>query len=381
MKLFKIQRIRQIFIIGTIIMNTCAAGAATNDSPPKIGAIRWDAWTGGKVTAEVEKSLGPRKYHDRLPWFAEVIGEDKVSIKGSSQEIMDREIDFAAVAGLDYWAFLLYPGPNAMSKSIELYLASSKRKRINFCVILHNSFGVSEAAWPGERDRAVALLKEPGYQTVLGGRPLVFEFEARYRGDRALKRIAEFRAAAQKAGLNPYLVFMGWNPADDFARESPNGFDAVSAYAQPGSQATYAELAQALENGCWQNATRAGVPYVPLVTAGWEKNPRKDNPVSWELGQDYHRQEVFPSVASPQDIAAHLERAMKFIQAHPKICPANSVIIYAWNEYDEGGWIAPTRSADGKPDTGRLDAIGRILKRDAKAIQPSAADTSPQAAR
>ncbi|MFA7159032.1 MAG: hypothetical protein WC299_06975 [Kiritimatiellia bacterium] len=362
-------------------MSACATKAATNNLFPKVGAIRWDAWTGGKVTAEVEKSLGPRKYHDRLPWFAEVIGENKVSIKGGSQEIMDREIDFAAGAGLDYWAFLLYPESSPMSKAIRLYLSSKKRGQINFCLILHNSFGVSEAAWPGERDRAVALLKEPGYQAVLNGRPLVFEFEARYRGERALERIAEFRAAAQKAGLNPYLVFMGWDPANDFPRQSTNGFDAVSAYAQPGSQPTYAELARSLENDCWQNAAGAGAPYVPLVTAGWEKNPRKDNPVSWELGQDYHLQEVFPSVASPQEIAAHLERAVKFVGEHPKICTANAVIIYAWNEYDEGGWIAPTRGAGGKPDTGRLDAIGRILKRDAKAIQPSAADTPPQAAR
>ena len=30
---------------------------------PVVGAIRWDAWTGGKITAEVERSLGPGKSH------------------------------------------------------------------------------------------------------------------------------------------------------------------------------------------------------------------------------------------------------------------------------------------------------------------------------
>jgi len=32
-----------------------------------VGAIRWDAWNGGEVTRQVERTLGPKKYHGRLP--------------------------------------------------------------------------------------------------------------------------------------------------------------------------------------------------------------------------------------------------------------------------------------------------------------------------
>jgi hypothetical protein len=32
----------------------------------------------------------------------------------------------------------------------------------------------------------------------------------------------------------------------------------------------------------------------------------------------------------------------------------------AWNEYDEGGWLAPTLGRDGQPDTARLAALCRI---------------------
>ena len=35
------------------------------------------------MTAQVEKTLGPKKYHDRLPWFAEVIDDNTVRIDGS----------------------------------------------------------------------------------------------------------------------------------------------------------------------------------------------------------------------------------------------------------------------------------------------------------
>lgn len=99
---------------------------------PVVGAIRWDAWTGGEVTAQVERSLGPQKYHSLLPWFAVIAEDGRVRIDGSPQEIMEKEIAFAETAGLDYWAFLLYPEASSMSLSLKNYLRSASRGKINF---------------------------------------------------------------------------------------------------------------------------------------------------------------------------------------------------------------------------------------------------------
>jgi hypothetical protein len=348
--------------IGAMVMLVSCCLAQERQSRPIVGAIRWDAWTGGEITAQVERTLAPPKYQSRLPWFAEVKGDSQAHIDGSSQEVMDKEITFAATAGLDYWAFLLYPEGNSMSQSLKRYLRSAVRGTVRFCVILHNSFGVPDEQWPKERDRAVALLKEAGYQTVLGGRPLVFAFGVRFRDEFPAARFADFRRAAHKAGVNPYCVFMGWNPAADFRNESAKGFDAVSAYAYGSADATFADLCRAVETRYWQNAAAAKVPYVPLVTTGWDKQPRKDNPVSWEKGDSYHQQKVFPSAATPTEIASHLQRALAFVQKNPGVCVANAIIIYAWNEHDEGGWLEPTWTANGRPNTDRIDAIARILK-------------------
>ena len=65
-------------------------------------------------------------------------------------------------------------------------------------------------------------------------------------------------------------------------------------------------------------------------------------------------------VATAGEIARHLARAIEFVRANPKVCQARTVIAYAWNEHDEGGWLCPTWTAQG-PDTSRLDAIRRIL--------------------
>ena len=158
-------------------------------------------------------------------------------------------------------------------------------------------------------------------------------------------------------------VFMGWNPAREYAAENRNGFHAVSAYANGRQVETFAELVRDVEQNYWQNAADAKIEYVPFVTTGWDKQPRKEHPVSWERNDPYHQQEGFPSQATPQEIADHLEHAIRFTQEHQDLCPANAIIIYAWNEHDEGGWLVPVWQPDGKSDNQRLEAVGSVLKK------------------
>ncbi len=338
---------------------------------PLVGAIRWDAWTGGWVTDAMEKTLGPAKYQARLPWFAEVKGDGKVKLDAGKQKIMDAEIAMAATAGLDYWAFLLYPESDVMSVSLKQYLKSRQRKDIGFCMILHNALKVPDGEWPQELKRMINLIKEPGYVTVLDGRPLVYEFEAR-PDETGQKRFDEFREAAKKAKLNPYCVFMGWNPAPDWAAQSPKGFDAVSHYARASDlPPDFAGLVREQEEWMWGGAAKDQVPYIPLVTTGWNKEPRKDNPVSWEVGHGYLKQTVFIPPATAGEIATHLQNALNFVKENPKTCLANAIIMYAWNEHDEGGWLVPTWTPAGKPDSSRLDALRRVLRPESGLTEPA----------
>jgi len=84
--------------------------AAQSPAPrPSVGAIRWDAWHGpaSNVGLTVEKTLAPARWHYRLPFFGKAVGENAVEARGDTQEIMDREIEYAHAAGLDYWAFVV----------------------------------------------------------------------------------------------------------------------------------------------------------------------------------------------------------------------------------------------------------------------------------
>jgi hypothetical protein len=257
---------------------------------------------------------------------------------------------------IEYWAFVLYPENESMSLDLRLYRQSKVADKIKFCGILHNNLGVvSEQDWPKERDRFIDMLKDPNYLTVLDGRPLVYLFSS------DMARFRDLRETVAKTGLNPYYVYMGWNPPQDYADQKSNGFDAVSAYAQADRVETFAELAVAAENH-WELAAKENIRFIPLVTTGWDKQPRKDHPVSWEQDAAYHQQEKFPSQATPKQIAEHLHHALDFVRNHPQTCESGAVIVYAWNEHDEGGWLSPTWQADGEGNTSRLDALQSILQ-------------------
>src|SRR5580765_7042770 len=120
-------------------------------TPPSVGAIRWDAWYGERnIVKAVEASLGQPKYHFHLAWFARVLGDDKVSINGDSQTIVEQEITYAAQAGLNYWAFVDYwdatPGMNI---ALNRYRTAKDKQGIRYCFVEEGSRldGVGTAGW------------------------------------------------------------------------------------------------------------------------------------------------------------------------------------------------------------------------------------------
>lgn len=132
-----------IIVIGTWLMLASASLYADEQrNRPIVGAVRWDAWHGpaSEVGLTVEKTLAPKRWHYRLPFYAKVIGENAVEVRANTQAIMDQEIDHAGNAGLDYWAFVVYPEEYALSLGLKLYLSSEKKHRVNFCLDLQGGW-------------------------------------------------------------------------------------------------------------------------------------------------------------------------------------------------------------------------------------------------
>jgi len=69
------------------------------------------------------------------------------------------------------------------------------------------------------------------------------------------------------------------------------------------------------------------------------------------------------SQATPEEIATHLQDALKWVEANPCVAEANTIQIYAWNEITEGGWLLPSNPALNPVGAGRLNAIANVLRR------------------
>jgi hypothetical protein len=349
-----------------------------------VGAIRWDAWhapagrpehggPGGPVKA-VEASLNPHRYRWRAPFFARVDTNDTLRIDGYTQEIVDREIAYAKAGGIDYWAFLLYAEDNCMSQGLSLYLSSKRRADVNFCAVASPSTFGGLATWTAGVSRIVRYMKEPGYQTVCGGRPLLYFFRPdegwvkAWGGPAGARRLLDgLRAASLAAGLqNPYVVVMDDGKAEAVKRTADLfGAEAISDYARQanGAGASYAELA-GVARAFWGACEAAGAQVVPLAMAGWDRRPRVERPVPWEAKwqQPGAGLDKFYILPKPEELAAHIGEAMAWAEARPQQCPARTVIVYAWNEHDEGGWLCPTLGEGGKPDDSRLRALAEMRR-------------------
>ena len=358
--------------IALALFSSIAAGAEPGNAAQDhvlVGAIRWDAWHGraSEVGLTVEKTLAPAHWHYRLPFYGKVVGENAVEARGETQEVMDQEIAYAHEAGLDYWAFVIYPEEHALSLGLKRYLSSERKSLVNFCLNLQGGWeaGGGPGAWPEKVQRYVSYFKEPTYQTVLGGRPLAYLYSVeglvgpgRFETwEDARAAFDQLRAGAKAAGVgNPYIAAQGWSPETLKEQAGKLGLDAIGAYASSGGAkaALYSALAAHTERW-WEAFKATGCEVVPLVSAGWDMRPRIETPVPWVKNGDIERYYEAPQ---PNELAAHLKRAIQWSEANPDVTKAQVVLIYAWNEFDEGGWLCPTLSEG----TARLDALREVLR-------------------
>jgi hypothetical protein len=362
------QLIVYLFLMGVVC--GCQAG-----DRPLVGAIRWDAWYGdgtekSTVNEAVEATLSVQRWQWRAPFFSEVISTNQIVIRGGAEEIR-QEIDYAADAGLDYWAFCIYPPEENLSRALDLYLKAPNRSRINFCLNLQGGwFGMGGQSKALARiPRYVDLMKRPEYQTVLNGRPLVYLlFPATLTEPFALENEAEaaqliqaFREQTLAAGLkNPYLVFQDFHAEDVEQYRQKYGADAIGAYAANTGwlDCTYDRYKNYVEQTFWPSFQKTGSEIVPLASTGFDMRPRIQTSVPWDANTKTYDIKMYHEQPTPEEFTEHLKSSFAYLEQHRSQVPANTVLIYAWNEFDEGGWLCPTLGEG----TARLDAVKKVLK-------------------
>jgi hypothetical protein len=337
------------------------------------GAIRWDAWYApGDVNTDVDKSLGPPEWHSRAPWFARPTASDSISIDGGQQTTIDAEVRYAVEARLQYWAFVWYGAKSPMQSAWRLYQSSKLRNQIKWCLLLAVSNQGGAKGFKSSSPEYIGYLTQPNYQTVLGGRPLLYvlmdsdkSVEAWEGYGGIASSLRDFRRGAQLSGTaDPYVVLLR-APAKDAAEAAQAcSFDAISTYVpimKPGYPLSWEEQERSVER-VWQDYADTGFPMVLNCVTGWDQRPRLEKaqrqPEAHQGVAESRYNYTIPPTAN--QVTAHLQLGVDYVLKHPKACPSRTLLIYSWDECDEGGnAIVPSYSPRG-PNTSMVDALRRV---------------------
>lgn len=367
-------------IIQTIIGAAAVGGhggQAFAGSRVAVGALRWDAWYDGSPFSSV---LASPKWQDRIPSFS-TLHSGKLCICGSDPANLRIEIGLAKFFGVDYFAFdYYYPFDwrgeynskyEAIGQSLRSFTSISQNDvkfSLNFALSM--AAGLGEVHSPRLIAQQIRYMSSTAYLKTGDGRPVLFVMVFDHRrfeptGDlkgHALAYIGRLREAAKQAKLGePYLIALAFSPADGAYFVSSMGFNAISSYGNPrgfpelgaGRSLPFANCS-AGSRFYWTQADVVQVPYLPPISLGWDYRPVLDDP---EQAKTRKANGDWCEPPRPQEISSLVTDA--YVKAFSTNADFPSCLIYAWNEYTEGGWIAPTRGYG----TERLVAVKEGIER------------------
>lgn len=329
----------------------------------RVGVIHWDAslppetYFGYYQT----RTLSPQKYRTFTPYYAKVLGEEKITYGEREQADYDLELSYAKEAGIDYFAYVFYPDRGSREHISLTYGDCSHRVyELNRARRMHETSSLRDqlsiAAIVGahpftEEDVAdlVRLLGAPYYETV-EGRPLLYLFGG--VREEIMERIA--KRCAEQGIPRPWFVAM-YNDAPE--KDAPvEKADALSAYAvTAGGITRYGELA---ERALSLDRARlaAGRAVIPLFTVGWDPSPRIDIPSPWVTYPNI----PYAAYATEEELLLAAEEMADFIEKEAGNAFLGHILTFAWNEFEEGGWICPTYREDLSVNEERVRTFRRI---------------------
>jgi len=337
-----------------------ARGTTQEDNKMTVGAYYFGGWAGRHELAEDPKEAWARNAPTHLTrrMIEEFPEREPVwGWRDDSIAIMEQQIDLAADHGLAFFAFCWYWHDDAKSineeaisddpkhTSLELFLKAKNNHRMKFCLLVanHQGFAIKGAEhWKQAADFWMRYLTHPQYLTV-GGKPLLIIFNPSGGDKDGLTYLQE---AARKAGLPGVAITGCENPPLEMGYAYRTQYAVVPGWARGPERHEYAELVAA-NRAAWSGSREQ--PCIPIVMCGLDRRP-------WEgpTGQNQEPGWYYPD-RTPEQFANLVVDAVEWMDKHPEqTTPERIVLIYAWNEFGEGGYIAPTK---GDPDGSYLKAL------------------------
>jgi hypothetical protein len=321
----------------------------------------------------------PNKWHDPIngsDWRKHYPGRVPLLGEFNTQATMDKEIEAAAAYGVDFFSILWYPIPEGVeceknvrniNAGLAHFLASPQSGRMKFMVEIcnHPPFTIkTDEEWGHCIQALLPAFKHPSYLRAGGKRVVKIHSAHHFAADngkdtmRQKRLLDRLRFAVKTADLGEMLIGCGMVGGSAIGRDWPVAelYDFTNTYmdvpkleARP-EDYPYDRLAKAIRH--WNaQAARSVLPYVPFIAAGWNPRPWKDGRPAFA----FPTREEF--AAELRQLAADFGTKPNFGLPLPDGGRQKMLTIYAWNEFGEGGIVAPTRGENYR----KLEAIREVF--------------------
>ncbi|MDX2263826.1 MAG: hypothetical protein NW215_02490 [Hyphomicrobiales bacterium] len=359
-------------IIAAMVMLGAGAQALAEDRV-LAGAIRWDNW---RADSGMCDALDDSALQDRIPYYARRDAMGRLICEGDAPQTVAQDIAYARAAGIDYFIFGYYletgswrrdaKAAYALNSAYRAYLALPDRQGVKYALQFNWSFPPADI--DEVSDEIVAAARHPDAVRGPTGALPVFMFtpdiERWAKGlggvDGAAASLADIRRRVREAtGAELYVVSMLFGIHKSAPIALDIGFDAISTYANgtgAGGRAVPYGTCAAGARGFWAAGRKLEAGFLPTVTMGWDYRPEL------RLKKTTVQRDPNPSWCEPAEDAQWSQKirdAVAEAAANARNERFRSIVFYAWNEFNEGGWISPTK--------GEGDRRIRVL---ARALQP-----------
>lgn len=326
-----------------------------NESQYFVGAYYFGGWQRSPnyhLDAPYSLLLKP-SYKNRKPlcgWFDD------------QQEVMDRELVWAARGDISFFAFLWYwPGAmgqeeNKLNYPLGCYFNSKNKAKdkIKFCIVYtnHDKFDILPGKewdyyshlWTEWMDRDDYLRisvnnNEPTKPLFIIWSPQQFHDHWRKNRGGARAALDKLRVLAFNHGLPGLNIAGCGDPIASREIFENDGYDIITGYnfhwignMKVGRPGIYDSLA--LKHiPIWDSMTIISKAAIPVITSGWDLRPW---PEAIKVSSYYEDR-------SPKKYKHFCQITKKWIDKHEnQVVRPKTVLIYAWNELGEGGYILPT---------------------------------------
>ena len=303
----------------------------------KTGAYYWDGWY-AKIPHWTDRLM--EEFADREPVWGWL---------GATVENMEMQIDYAADAGLKYFAFDWYYPENGqisgMNDAVDRFLKARNSERMEFCLLVANHKGgyIYRERWEDACRMFMPYLTDRRALKV-DGKPVIIFFSSndlsRCLGGEEETRVCldSLRALVREAGLPGAAIVGCQSPPRDAAgdldtdaakwramcgRRKAEGLDALTGYNYHrsfilcGDRKTfiypYEELARDHEVSWDCFARYSELPYMPIIIGGWDCRPWE---TIWEGRSEPHPRSCYSPDKTPPQLYRHMVKASEWISAN-----------------------------------------------------------------